>query len=185
MDTSEFCQTDDWNFTVVRSRRRTMALVLYPDNRLVIRCGLRTPQDEIRRFVAAKSAWIQRKTRENNDRRILRLPPASQRPAFSRQTRRQVLEIMARFPGYEPARLVIRPQKSRWGSVSSRGTLSINLCAGLLPPDLLEFVVVHELCHLVHFNHSPSFYQLLRQILPDADRRRQELKRYSPDPDIL
>lgn len=63
--------------------------------------------------------------------------------------------------------ITIRDQKSRWGSCSSRGTLSFNYRLIFAPPKVLDYVVIHELCHLTHFNHSKEFWNMVGQIMPD------------------
>ncbi len=63
--------------------------------------------------------------------------------------------------------ITIRDQKSRWGSCSSRGTLSFNYRLIFAPPKVLEYVVVHELCHLTHMNHSKDFWNMVAQIMPE------------------
>ena len=63
--------------------------------------------------------------------------------------------------------ITVRDQKSRWGSCSSRGTLSFNYRLMFAPPRVLDYAVVHELCHLTHMNHSKDFWNMVRQIMPD------------------
>ena len=168
----------DLDYTVVRSRRRTIALVVHADNRLEVRCGPRTPLREIERFVQEKQSWIRRKCRENLD--LIPVSPGigPELTKLRLLTRQRVEAMITQHADLKPAKVVIRRQKSRWGSCSRRGTISINVCAGLLPPPLLEYIVVHELCHLSQFNHSAQFYQLVCQRLPDARERQRQLKQY-------
>lgn len=74
-------------------------------------------------------------------------------------------------------RVVIRCQKTRWGSYSSKGTVSLNAQLLLLPRPVVSYVLVHELCHAMHLNHSAQFWRLVRQWEPDADRLRAELRK--------
>ncbi len=166
-------------YTVIRSRRKTMALVLHPDNQLEVRCGLKMPLADIQRFIQEKEAWIKRKMTENSRLIPVQIPlGADQIAALRHQTRQKAMDVIQRFPRLAPAQLIIRRQKRRWGSCSKSGVISINLCAGLLPDDLLEYIVVHELCHLIHFDHSPRFHRQLEQLLPGAQAKRRALQRY-------
>ncbi|HEX6988542.1 MAG TPA: SprT family zinc-dependent metalloprotease, partial [Bacillota bacterium] len=72
---------------------------------------------------------------------------------------------------YQQAR--VRCQKTRWGSCSNRGTINLNVKALFLPPELVRHLLVHELCHTVHLNHSPAFWALVRRHDPDAERLRR------------
>lgn len=75
--------------------------------------------------------------------------------------------------------LKIRAMRSRWGSCSAAGNLNLNLWLMQLPPPLVEYVIIHELCHLVEFNHSAAFYALMDTLIADRDTLERELKTFA------
>ncbi len=77
-----------------------------------------------------------------------------------------------------PGRISIREQKTRWGSCSSKKNLNFNWKIVMAPLPVLEYLVVHEMCHLVHPDHSPRFWSEVRRFMPDYQSRRDWLKRY-------
>ena len=77
--------------------------------------------------------------------------------------------------GVRPSRVIVRGQRSRWGSCSGRGTVSLNWRLMMVPGALADYVVVHELCHLRHMNHSLSFWAMVGEIVPDYGERRRSL----------
>jgi predicted metal-dependent hydrolase len=86
---------------------------------------------------------------------------------------------LARFPELTAApELRLRRMRRRWGSCSRAGCITLNVELIKLPLVLLDYVIVHELCHLFEFNHSPRFYRRLEQALPDWQPREAELKHY-------
>ena len=93
------------------------------------------------------------------------------------------LGIVAEEHGFRVGKVTIRCQKTRWGSRSQRGTISLNAQLLFVPPRLVRYVFLHEPCHSVHHDHSAGFWKLLRQHEPQADRLRKELRtawRYVP-----
>lgn len=74
--------------------------------------------------------------------------------------------------------ITIRDQKTRWGSCSSRGTLSFNYRLIFAPPKILDYVVVHELCHLTHMNHSKEFWNMVSSVMPDYKECKAWLKEH-------
>lgn len=83
----------------------------------------------------------------------------------------------------EPARVVIRQQRTRWGSCAPSGTVSLNATLLFLPPPLVDYVIAHELCHLIELNHSPRFWRILEEVEPASARLRVEMRkagRYVP-----
>ncbi len=80
--------------------------------------------------------------------------------------------------GVSPAAVTFRRARTRWGSCSSNDRISLNLYLVMLPPELAEYVVVHELAHIVHKNHSPAFWERVARHLPDCKQRRKALRAY-------
>ena len=83
-----------------------------------------------------------------------------------------------KLTGGEYYKITIRDQKSRWGSCSSTGTLSFNYRLIFAPPKVLDYVVVHELCHLTHMNHSKDFWNTVATIMPDYMKYKTWLKEH-------
>jgi predicted metal-dependent hydrolase len=79
----------------------------------------------------------------------------------------------------EYGRIFIKDQKTRWGSCSSKGNLNFNYRIAMLPKELQDYLVVHELCHLQEMNHGPDFWKLMMEQIPNAKALNKQLKRYS------
>ena len=94
---------------------------------------------------------------------------------------RQRLNHYAPRVGRTPGRVAIRDQKSRWGSCSGKGNLNFNWKLIMAPPGALDYVVIHELCHLREFNHSPRFWTLVAAQMPDYEVWKKWLKTHTED----
>lgn len=87
----------------------------------------------------------------------------------------RLLELAASF-GFAPGKLSARIQKGRWGSCSSRGgNISLNALLLFMPPEIVDYVLIHELCHLRHMNHSDAFWEEVRRLLPNCFELRRRL----------
>jgi predicted metal-dependent hydrolase len=87
-----------------------------------------------------------------------------------------VIERYGQHHGLVPRGLVIKAHRTLWGSCTARGVVNLNWRLILAPPAVLEYVVVHELCHLRHRHHQPPFWRLVALLLPDYGRQRRWLR---------
>lgn len=85
------------------------------------------------------------------------------------------MEFYSQQLGWAPQAVYIRDQRSRWGSCNLKGELRFNWRLMMAPSPLLDYVVAHEVCHLLIFDHSPAFWRLLGKIMPDYEERRRRL----------
>lgn len=114
----------------------------------------------------------------------LLVPFGTQEPApvvrfLEAQARRELTARVGRLSqavGLYPKTIRLTRAKGRWGSMSGRGTLSLNRALIHCPPEVIDYVVIHELCHIRQPNHSPAFWALVEQCLPDYRHRRDWLK---------
>ena len=167
-----------------RSRRaRRWSLTVPWGEPVVLTVPAAMPQREVEAVLAAHREWIARERAAQAPRLGLdsrRVSEAEARLA-ARELVAMVLEEEAPALGVRYGRVHIRGQRTRWGSCSSSGTLSFNWRLALAPLEVLDYVVVHELCHLREPNHSPPFWRLVASRRPDWRRRRDWLTRHGPE----
>ncbi len=165
-------------YELIRSRRRTLALELTGDGRLIVRAPLRISRREIDAFVEKHTDWIARQRARQAARPPL-LPPDSPEAQALKEMALSVLpEKVARWSavmGVKPAGIRITTAQKRYGSCSSKGGLCFSCYLMRCPDEAVELVVVHELCHLRELNHGPGFYALLERYLPDWKERKKLL----------
>lgn len=90
------------------------------------------------------------------------------------------LEYLAEQEGFSYKKVRFAHQSGRWGSCSARGTISLNIALMMLPFELIDYVLLHELSHTIHMNHSPAFWRLVESYYPDYKNARKLLKTHNP-----
>lgn len=167
------------SYQVIRSDRKTLSLEIRPGGELLVRAPKRLSDAQIRKFVLEKQDWIHK--------HLQKVRPAVPGERMTQsQLRELARDALAWFPAraalYAPkvgvgyGRVTIRAQHTRWGSCSAQGNLNFNCLLMLAPENIRDYVVVHELCHRRHMNHSPEFWAAVEAVLPDYKSRRQWLK---------
>lgn len=168
-------------YTVVRSKRRTAAICVQEDGSVIVRAPYRLPHTAIESFVEKKREWIEAQQKRCGERRKNRLAISEEERARGIEKAGEVIARQtahfAEVMGVDYGRITIREQKTRWGSCSSAGNLNFNWKLILLPPEVLDYVVVHELAHRREMNHSEKFWRVVEQVLPDYKERREMLRR--------
>jgi predicted metal-dependent hydrolase len=164
------------------SKGRTLRLRVRADGALVVSLPGRMSRREAESFLQKQKTWIERARARMSVRE--RLPKVSgplrkQERLLAAERIRERLAYFNKDRRFPVRRVVIRDQRTRWGSCSSRGTLSFQYRLIRLPIPLLDYVVVHELCHLHHHHHGPTFWAAVAELLPDYERLRQLLKQYA------
>lgn len=168
------------SYTLVRSRRRTLALQVEPDGSLTVRAPLRCPNREIERFVALHADWAAEKRAQAKARLAAHpTPTPAEREALFAQTRALVVPLVAHWSeqmGLLPAGIKITGAEHRFGSCSGKDSLCFSYRLAGYPPEAVEYVVVHELAHIREKNHGPRFYALVADALPDYKAREKLLR---------
>lgn len=214
------------NCDIVRSRRKTVAIQIYPDKRIELKVPLLYNIDNVEPFLQKHYRWIFKRLDapiiSNEAKRFVSGEPhyflGKQYPlkiiispdnsvaflddtimVYAKYDLPELIEILlerwylsqARRVFHEismplvkqmekynvfPKSFTIRKMKTRWGSCSSKGSISLNLDLIKLPEQCIKEVILHELCHLVHFNHSKEFYALMTAEMPDWKIWKKELK---------
>ena len=167
-----------FSYQIIRSDRKTIAIQIMPDGSVVVRCPKRMRMDDVRKFVDSKSFWIEKHLANRVPQNEEKLTD-SELKQLRERTRILVTERVRYFAplvGVTYNQIAIRSQRTRWGSCSRKGNLNFNCLLGLVPSDVLDYVVVHELCHRKELNHSDRFLNEVSRILPDYMARKQWLK---------
>lgn len=173
----------EYNVEVRRSKRKSAAIKITADIQIVVFVPLYVSDNEIERMVISKSKWI--------DEHMLKVQSTiDERSKLEKITSEQIKELADQAVEYIPKRVKYYAEKenfvynkitiknlvSRWGSCSTKGNLNFNCLLMLTPDYVIDYIVVHELCHLREMNHSEKFWAEVEKIMPDYQRAELWLK---------
>ena len=167
------------NVNLIRCRRRSVGIRIEGTGEIIVRAPLRMPEAEIMKVLESKRSWI--------EKTLQKVELREQEPKLTRAEvdalADQALKVIplkvaerAKQIGVTYGRITIRNQKTRWGSCSAQGNLNFNCLLMLCPEDVIDYVIVHELCHRKELNHSARFWSEVERILPDYKKPLKWLK---------
>lgn len=168
-------------YTLKRVRSRAIRIRVHGDGRVVVTAPRLVSKRTIDAFVDEKRAWIDDSLKKvaAKPKRLLQ----SATPVDYKKHKAAAMTLAAKRLAHFNAhykltyrRLTIRNSKTRWGSCSRTGSVSFSFAIALLPPALADYIVVHELCHVKEFNHSPRFWKLVSEAIPDYKECKKLLK---------
>ena len=168
-------------YELIRSNRKTLTIQVKPDGSVIVRAPVRLAKYRIAKFVKDHETWIfaqQEKLEKYHEN--MHVITDEERQEGILQAKKIFPERTAYFAermGVTYNRITIREQKTRWGSCSSAGNLNFNWKLVLMPSELLDYVVVHELTHLLERGHNVHFYGILDQVYPNWKACRERLKK--------
>ena len=173
------------DFEIIRSNRRTISLEITPAGQVLVRATRRMSELEIHAFVESKSSWLtkhlQKKEKDMEslqEEGYFTQQEIKKLVALAKQVIPEKVAYYARLMRVSYGRISIRKQKTRWGSCSCEGNLNFNCLLMMAPPEVLDYVVVHELSHRLEMNHSARFWTLVEKVMPDYRVPRKWLKEH-------
>ena len=174
-------------YRLIRSRRRTVSVEVTYEG-VTVRAPLKMPVSEIDKFVIGHKDWIRKKTALMEEKKSNRQPVERLTRADIEKLAVEAMRVIPdRVAYYAPlvgvtyGRITIRNQVSRWGSCSAKGNLNFNCLLMLTPPEVLDSVVVHELCPRKEMNHSKKFYEEVLRVYPDYHKCQKWLEENGND----
>jgi len=172
----------DFPVNIIYSNRTSISIELKL-NEIRVRAPRGVSRREINAILNEKKDWIEKKLQKmQKGQEILEQLPFFTREEIKDLSKKASLVIpekvkeYANYIGVDYGRITIRSQRTRWGSCSSAGNLNFNCLLILFPEEVLDYVVVHELCHRKYMNHSANFYREVERVFPEYRKCQKWLK---------
>ena len=162
------------DFKIVKSRRKTCTIQVKPNGDVLVKAPLYMPKSEIIKFVDSKRNWIEvsreKLAKLQSEREGLEPINVEEMKALAERALiiiPQKVKYYSAIIGVTYGKITVRNQKTRWGSCTRDGNLNFNCLLMLTPEEVIDYVIVHELCHRKHMDHSAKFWAEVEKVLPE------------------
>ena len=175
-------------YILKRSKRKTLAVEVNSSAKVIVRAPLRAPMAEIEGFLLIHRNWIEahieKALKEMERKENLGIFSEEELKEITKEARKILpsrLEELARTMGISYNQVSLRKQKTRWGSCNSKGNISLNCLLVRVPDEVRDYVLIHELCHRRHMNHSKAFWTMVEKYDPEYREHRKWLRKEGRD----
>jgi len=165
-------------FFLLRKKRKTVSIRITDEANVYVFAPFRVSLSKIEAFVDQKHDWIRTNQRKTKEKILLPELTASEKARHTKNVKNKAELFLVNYPGLKPHRIFIRYSKTRWGSCSTLGNISLNGYLDFLPDELFIYVISHELTHLVNMNHSTRFWSDLTLLIPNSHQMKVLLDHY-------
>ena len=173
----------EYQVTVVRSRRRTVGIQIAKPGEVIVRAPVKYPEQEIRKLLEEKRSWIE----THMQKVVQRTREAETLPRITAEEIRRLADDALKYipprtrywaekTGVQYGRITIRCQRTRWGSCTSQGNLNFNCLLMMCPLEVIDYIIVHELCHRKEMNHSARFWAEVKKVMPEYRQQEKWLR---------
>lgn len=172
-------------YIIQKSRRRSISVSVIEDNNVLVKAPYFTPEHTIKDSLISKKDWLTKQIEKQNSEKekaiSLGLISEDELKKIKKTAKKVIpekVEYWSKKIGVTYGRISIRLQTSRWGSCAQNGNLSFNCLLVIMPEEILDSVVVHELCHRKYMNHSKDFYSEIDRVFTDYKKCNKWLKEH-------
>lgn len=173
-------------YKLIRSKRKTLSLEIDERCELVVRAPMFLSTKKIEQFIDEKQNWIeksiQRMYQKQQNKKVYSEQEIKELYKKGRELLAERLPYFAQKVGVKPTGVKITGAKKRFGSCSAKNSLCFSVYLFSYPADAIDYVIVHELCHIKEHTHSVRFWREVEQVLPDYKLREKMLKSQSQTP---
>lgn len=159
-------------YSLIKSKRRKTSQIMVDGDEVIVRTPLAKDNSEIKKIIQNKAQWIFKKQLEFRKRTDVHFVPKKYTKRF---LLKQVNSYAAKV-GITPSKVNIKKMRTRWGSASKNNVINLNEHLLKAPKGAIDYVILHEICHLKIRNHSHRFWELVQKFMPNYEENRKWLE---------